>query len=162
MNSTLLSALTGTAAVGTATVGGVLYAFSTFVMPALRSLPPAEAAAAMQRINVAAVRPGLMVAMFGTAAVCVAVGVGVLTTGVSRRSVALVAGSALYLVGTIGVTMAYHVPLNNALAATDPTDPGTVTLWRDYLRRWTAGNHVRAAAGLLAAAALVWGLARDE
>lgn len=162
MKSTLLYVLTGTAVVGTATVGGVLYGFSTFVMPALRTLPPAAGAAAMQRINPAAIRPGLMIALFGTAAVCAAVGVGALTTGVSRRSVTLVAGSALYLVGTVGVTVAYHVPLNNALAGADPNDPGTVALWGDYLRRWTAGNHVRAAAGLLAAAALVWGLTRDE
>ena len=81
MNPTLLTLLTGIAATGSATVGGVFYAFSTFVMPGLRALPPAEGAAAMQKINVAAVRPGLMIALFGTAAVCVAVGVGAATAG---------------------------------------------------------------------------------
>ena len=39
---------------------------------------------------------------------------------------------------------------NDALAATDGVDA-----WRSYLTSWTAGNHVRAAAGLLSAAALV-------
>ena len=123
MNPTLLTLLTGIAATGSATVGGVFYAFSTFVMPGLRALPPAEGTAAMQKINVAAVRPGLMIALFGTAAVCVAVGVGAVTGGLRPPPVALLAGSALYLVGTVGLTAGYHVPLNNALAQADASDP---------------------------------------
>jgi len=63
-----LNLLTGVAALGSATVGGVFYGFSTFIMRGLRQLPPASGAAAMQQINIAAVRPGLMAALFGTAA----------------------------------------------------------------------------------------------
>ena len=162
MNPTLLTLLTGIAATGSATVGGVFYAFSTFVMPGLRTLPPAEGTAAMQKINVAAVRPGLMIALFGTAAVCVAVGVGALTGLSGRHQAALLAGSALYLVGAVGLTAGYHVPLNNALAQADASEPGTAVLWADYLRRWTAGNHVRAAASIVSAAGFVWALTQDN
>ena len=53
MNPTLLTLLTGIAATGAGAVGGVFYAFSTFVMPGLRLLPgappPPRRAAAWSR-----------------------------------------------------------------------------------------------------------------
>ena len=112
----------------------------------------------MQQINLTAVKPGLMAALFGTAAACAAVAVWSGVRGSSPRSVAVIAGSVLYLVGAVGVTAAYNVPLNNALAGLDPTAPGTDAAWRDYLSRWTAGNHVRALACLAAAALYTWAL----
>ena len=51
-------------------MGGVFFAFSAFVMQALARLPPAQGIAAMQSINVAAVTPPFMVALFGTALAC--------------------------------------------------------------------------------------------
>lgn len=39
-------------------MGGVLYAFSSFVMAGLKRLPPDHGMTAMQSINVTAVRPG--------------------------------------------------------------------------------------------------------
>ena len=50
----------------------MLFAFSSFVMPALRRLRPAQGAAAMQSINVTAVRPPFMLAFGGTAVSSVA------------------------------------------------------------------------------------------
>ena len=149
-----LGVLTGVAAVGSATVGGVFYAFSTFVMPALRRLPSAQGVAAMQAINVTAVRPGLMVALFGTAGACVAVAVGAGLPWHSRHSLQLITGSALYLIGAVGVTTAHHVPLNNQLARLDPASPDVDQAWRRYLRAWTAGNHLRTGACLTGAALL--------
>jgi uncharacterized membrane protein len=63
-------------------------------------------------------------------------------------------GGALYLAGTIGLTMTYHVPRNNALAAVEPTSHDAEAHWRRYVADWTRWNHVRVAAGLAAAAAL--------
>jgi len=54
------------------------------------------------------------------------------------------------------------VPLNNALAGLDPAAPATDAAWRDYLSRWTAGNHVRALACLAAAALYTWALTTGE
>ena len=68
--------LTIAAAVSTALVGGVLFGFSSFVMPALRRLPPRDGLVAMQSINRAApASPAFMLALMGTAVLCVALAV---------------------------------------------------------------------------------------
>ncbi len=61
-------------AIACAAMGGVFFAFSSFVMRALARMPPAQGIAAMQSINVVAVTPVFMTALFGTAAACVVVG----------------------------------------------------------------------------------------
>jgi uncharacterized membrane protein len=60
----------------------------------------------------------------------------------------------LYLAGTIGMTMGFHVPRNNTLAKVDPAGADAAGPWTRYLAEWTAGNHLRTAAALAAAAAL--------
>ena len=128
-------------ALGCAVNGGIFFAFSSFVMPALNRLGPERATVAMKAIDVAAVRPAFMTVLFGTAALTVATGI----SGIRHQDPLLIAGSAVFLVGTIGVTIGYHVPLNDALAK------GSTT-WADYAPGWTALNHVRAASGIAAAA----------
>jgi uncharacterized membrane protein len=154
----LVTALTIATAVGCGLNGGVFFAFSSFVMPGLARLRPAEGGAAMQSINVTAVTPVFMTALFGTGALSLAV----LVAGVAALDESyggwLVAGGAVYLAGTIVLTMLYHVPRNNALAAVDPATPEGARVWERYLTEWTTGNHVRALAGVLAAALLVIGV----
>jgi uncharacterized membrane protein len=70
----------------------------------------------------------------------------------------LIAGGLLYLGGVMVVTGICHVPRNNALAAVDPSAETAQAAWTRYYRGWTMWNHVRAAAGLAAAAALMIGL----
>ncbi len=161
MTSQLLSLLTGATAVGAATVGGVFFAFSGFVMPALRRLRPAAGVAAMQQINITAVRAPLMLAVFGTAAGCLIVAIGTGLSG-SRRTVPVGSAAALYLIGTVVETMAVQVPMNNRLAALDPEAPASAAVWHDYLRRWTAGNSVRTAAAIAAAGVLTWAVTLGE
>lgn len=72
--------LAATGIVGCGVVSGVFFAFSGFVMPALGRLPTPQAVAAMQAINVTAVTPPLMTALFGTAVVCVAIAVEAVLT----------------------------------------------------------------------------------
>jgi len=151
MRTTLVIA----AAIGAALNGGVLYAFSSFVMPALNRLDPAAAITAMQSINVTAVRPPFMLVLFGTAALTVATAVLGLRDWSTPAGKLLVAGSAIYLAGVIGLTMVYHVPLNNGLLTADPAAAGAARTWADYASGWTALNHVRAAAGVLASALLI-------
>jgi uncharacterized membrane protein len=145
-----MSALTILAAVGCGAMGGVFFAFSAFVMGALRRLPPAQGIAAMQSINVVAVTPLFMTALIGTAVACVA---AIAVDG----SPYVIGGAALYLLGAIAVTLAYNVPRNNALAAVEPGSPEAERLWTRYLAEWTAANHVRTVSGLGAAAALMVG-----
>jgi uncharacterized membrane protein len=152
--STAAAALVIATAVGAGCTGGALFAFSSFVMPALRRLPPAQGAAAMQSINITAVRPPFMLAFGGTAALSVALVVVAAMALDEAYAPWLIVAAVLYLVGVLGLTMAYHVPRNDALAALVPDAPETTAAWARYAAEWTTANHVRAAAGLLATAAL--------
>jgi uncharacterized membrane protein len=146
-------ALSLVAAIASAAVGGVFYAFSSFVMSGLARLPREQGIAAMQSINVTAVRPPFMLLFVGTAAVCIALVVCALLPVGDRPTGLLLAGSALYLVGAFALTRAKNVPLNDALDATDPAGRDAATVWAGYLKGWLAWNHVRGAASLAAAAA---------
>lgn len=152
MTGTLLPALTLIAALGCGLVAGVFFAFSTFVMPALGRLPTAQGIAAMQSINIKAINPPFMLALFGTAAACAWLGVIALQSWQEPGAVYLLAGNFLYLMRTVGVTIGFNVPLNNALAAVAQDSGEGATLWRNYLARWTAWNHVRTVTALAAAA----------
>jgi len=57
---------------GTGVVGGVFFAFSSFVMRALGRLPAADGLAAMQSINVVVINPHFLGAFLGTAGISLA------------------------------------------------------------------------------------------
>lgn len=78
--------LTLAAAVGAGISGGVSFALSTFVMPGLRRLPAREGIAAMQQINLKAPNPLFMLALLGSAVVCIIVGSVLLTLGWGQLS----------------------------------------------------------------------------
>jgi uncharacterized membrane protein len=65
-----LYAATLATALGCGLVAGVFFAFSSFVMPALKRLELGQGIAAMQSINILAVTPAFMTALFGTAVAC--------------------------------------------------------------------------------------------
>ncbi len=160
--STLLRVVTVADAVGAACVGGVFFAFSGFVMPALGRLSTRDAVTTMQSINVTAVRPPLMIALFGTAVCCVVVCVEALRADIDdSRRILLLSGVVLYLVGSVGLTIAYNEPLNDELAIADPSAADTIAQWQHYLTGWTRANTVRAAASLAAAGCFVTALLRS-
>jgi uncharacterized membrane protein len=76
----------------------------------------------------------------------------------ARSASHLLAGSALYLVGTIGLTVAYHVPRNDTLAALQPQRAEAAGRWARYVAEWTRWNHLRATASLAAAVLLTLAL----
>lgn len=142
------------AALGCGLMAGLFFAFSVSVMKALARLPSAQGIAAMQSINVAIINRVFLAAFFGTAAACVMVMIASLLRWHDPGAVHLLVGGPLYLVGTFLVTLVFNVPKNKTLASVAPADPGGARLWTDYLSKWTAWNHVRAAAALAAAASL--------
>jgi uncharacterized membrane protein len=123
-------------------------------MKALARLTSAEGIAAMQSINVAIINPVFLAVFLGTAVACLLVMISALLRWHNPGVVYLLIGGAFYLVGTFLVTLVFNVPKNNALASIAPTDPEGTNLWTDYLSKWTAWNHVRAAAALAAATSL--------
>ena len=116
--------------------------------------------AAMQSINVAVINPWFLAPFVGTAAACVLLAVWSLPTLPGAGAVCRLLGSLLYLVGTMLVTLVCNVPRNDALAAVDPASTSAASLWDGYVNSWMAWNHVRTAAALAAAVALVIALLR--
>jgi uncharacterized membrane protein len=153
-----LFALTFVTAVGAGLVGGVFFAFSTFVMKALGRLRPSEGAAAMQAINVEAPNPAFMLALFGTGLAGLVLAVWGLADLDEPYAGYLIAAGVVYFVGEVVLTGAYHVPRNNALARVDPESAEGQRLWERYRVDWTRWNHVRTAAGLAASALLMLAL----
>lgn len=138
--------LTLLAALGSALVGGVLMAFSDFVMKALGRVAPEAGVAAMQEINVVVLRSWFLRAFFATALLSLALVVLALARWQWPDSFLPLAGGLLYLTGPIAVTVFRNVPLNNKLAR-----DGRAT-WAEYLVAWTRWNHVRTVAAFGAAA----------
>jgi uncharacterized membrane protein len=150
----LLSTSTLAATLGCGLIAGVFFAFSAFIMKALAALPPAQGIAAMQSINIVVINPWFLGIFLGTGVVCLGLAAASLLTWDRPGAACLLAGCALYLIGTVGVTMVCNVPRNNALAAVDPASAEAAQVWTEYVRSWTAWNSVRTIAALAAAALL--------
>lgn len=149
------------ALLGAALVGGIFFAFSSFVMKALAEVPSAEGIGAMQSINVVVINPSFLGAFFGTAVLSLVAG-GLAVAGWDSPSATFFLGGAFfYLVGTILVTMLGNVPLNDQLAAVSATDPAARDVWKHYLVRWTLWNHVRTVAAMIAALLYTLGLMQN-
>ncbi|MBD2459259.1 DUF1772 domain-containing protein [Nostoc sp. FACHB-87] len=146
------------ATLGCGLVAGVFFAFSTFVMNALARLQPKAGIVAMQSINITAINPLFMVALFGTALACLVLAIASFSKLHQPSAAYLLFGSLLYLIGTVGVTIAFNVPLNDALAIVDPDSTEGANLWARYLSDWTFWNHIRTIAAFGATILLILAL----
>lgn len=155
--SGLMTGLVVVALLGSATVGGVFYAFSSFVMKALRQLPPAQGIAAMQSINIVVINRSFLGAFMGTAALSLAMAIIAFRDWETVPAGFLMAAALLYLLGTFVVTAVGNVPLNNQLAEVRQASAEAEALWENYLSRWTKLNTLRTIAAI--AAAMMYALA---
>ncbi len=155
MTDRIIFVLTFASALGSGLVAGIFFAFSAFVMSALGRIPPTQGISAMQSINIVVINPVFFSAFFGTAALCCVLGLASFSRWAEPGAPYLLAGSLLYLIGCIGVTMAYNVPLNTALAVVTPESTEGASLWTRYLSQWTTWNTVRTIASLAASAAFI-------
>lgn len=145
-------------AIGSALIGGLLFAFSAFIMKAFSKIPAAEGIRAMQSINIYIINPLFFAVFFGTALLAVVSVMLYFTSGQSLSHWVWV-GSLNYLLGPIFLTIVGNVPLNNRLAAVDPESEEGQRLWSFYLKRWTLLNHIRTAASLFASYCYIHGIA---
>jgi uncharacterized membrane protein len=153
MMDTLVTALLWFCAIGCAVIGGLFFAFSTFIMTALGRIDRLAGIAAMNAINAVILRSLFMQVFFGTTLASLALAViGVLRWG-EPGALAMAAGGVIYVVGMFVVTMAFNVPLNNQLARA-PSDE----TWARYLKDWTLWNHVRTIAPTIASALFICAL----
>lgn len=159
MIQTLTTGMLWFNALGCALLGGVYFAFSVFIMPALRE-SGAAGVTAMNAINRVILRSLFMPLFFGTTLVSAAlVVIGLMELG-SGRAWLLIGGGLLHVAGMFLVTAFGNVPLNNALAAVTTESRTGMAIWNDYLRRWTRWNHVRTLSCLGAAAMFMGALPR--
>lgn len=147
-------AITATAA---GVFGGAMFAFSSFVMRALRELAPRDGIVAMQSINRWAPKSLLVLPMgvlgIGGAAVIVMALVG---EGDDR---ALRIVGALLAIASLVITGVANVPINNRVDALT-AGPEAEGEWAAYASAWCRWNHLRTVAGLGSAILLAVAAAR--
>jgi uncharacterized membrane protein len=160
MIDAFLIPFTFAALLGSALMAGTFFAFSGFIMKALARIPTGAGIAAMQAINIVVINPMFLGVFLATAAVCAGVALGAAMRWGTAGTGFVVAGASLYVIGTFGVTVACNVPLNNALAKLLPHDPAAAERWADYVKRWTAWNHLRTVAALAAVGSFALALRR--
>lgn len=137
-------------AIGCGVMAGVYFAFSTFIMTALARTGPGPGVAAMNAIDVEIVKSLFMPLFLGTTLTCAAlVAIACMRRG-EPGAIAMLAGGSVYVLGMFVVTAVFNVPLNDALAAADPSSAEGAALWARYLDDWTFWNHVRTVASIVA------------
>ena len=146
------------ATVGSGLMCGLFYSFSDFIMKAFSRLPTANGIASMQSINLVIVKRSFLGVFFGTGVLVVlALVIGWNNMGDFARIFSIV-GAMVYIIGCLGVTIAFNVPLNNRLAVVDPNSEEGEQVWNIYLVEWVKWNHVRSISTLLSTLALMMGL----
>ncbi len=141
-----------TSALGALLIAGVFFAFSSFIMTGLGRLPASQGIASMNSINVTVINPIFMAAFLGTGVAATALIVTNFSSLPDPSAIKIIVGALFYLIGSIGVTMVFNVPLNDALAAADADG---AAIWAEYLKTWTMWNHLRCLASLAAGALFV-------
>jgi uncharacterized membrane protein len=159
MRQFLTSGLLWFSAIGCGLLAGLYFAFSTFIMTALGRIDQAAGIAAMNAINVDIVRSLFLPLFLGTTLSSAALaGLAIFRWG-QAGAVAMLGGAVLYGLGMFIVTMVFNVPLNDALAAVDPSSAAASPLWTRYLSEWTFWNHVRTIASTAACALFILAIA---
>lgn len=143
--------LTLICAIGCGLVAGIFFAFSNSVMTALGKLPAPQGMAAMQTINAVILNPLFLGSFIGTAIACAIAIIACLVEPELPGRGFVLSGAVLYLIGAFFVTVRFNVPRNNVLARMNAAEPEAAAVWIDYLKTWTAWNHVRTVASLAAA-----------
>ena len=155
---TLYGILVIVAAVGAGLIGGLCFAFSSFILRALGDLGAPQAIRAMQSINARILVSNTMAVWVGTAGVGVLAAILAFVVGPAEERVLVALGAVFYVAGALGITRGGNIPLNEALDGVDPEAPGTDApaldeAWRSYVVRWGRWNAARTALCLAAAAA---------
>lgn len=143
---------------GSATIAGVFFAFSSFIMKALARLPAPAGIAAMQSINIAVINRSFLGVFMGTALLSVSTSVIAFNSVAMLSAYLFLLGTGLYVIGTFLVTILGNVPLNKQLEAISADASDAIFLWERYLRVWTMLNTVRTAAAMVAALVYALGL----
>jgi uncharacterized membrane protein len=142
-------------AIGCGLLGGLYFAFSTFIMAALGRVAQASGIMAMNAINVVIVQSLFMPLFIGTTLSSLVLAIAAVLRWGQPGASAMLVGGVLYVVGMFVCTAVIHVPMNDALAAVDPASTEATSLWARYLTDWTLWTHVRTISSTLACALFI-------
>lgn len=150
MTSSVITILLWFAAMGCGLVAGLYFAFSTFVMTALGRIEQTHGIAAMNAINSTILHSLFMPLFWGTTGASVLLAGFAVFDGSEPGTAVMLTGGGVYVAGMFGVTVVRNVPLNNALAQAEAVGADLSPIWARYLEDWTAWNHVRTVASIVA------------
>jgi uncharacterized membrane protein len=150
--------LTRFTAVTIGLMAGVFFVFSVAIMPALERMAAHDGMKAMQNINDDIQNPLFLLVFMGSGLAGAALAASTIWTWDQPGAGYRLAGGLLAFLGSLVLTVVYHVPRNNGLdAAVAGTAEGAAE-WARYLREWVPWNHVRAAASTASLGTLVLAL----
>jgi len=136
-------------------LAGLYFAFSTFILQALGRIAAPAGVAAMNSINIQIQRSLFMPLFLGSSLAALLLALLALFQWQLPGSAATLVGGIVYVVGMFGCTMAFNVPLNNALAAPHADNE----VWVRYRDVWTRWNHVRTVSSTVAMVLFIYALA---
>lgn len=142
-------------ALGSGLIGGIFFAFSTFIMTSFAAIPTESGVSAMNAINRVIVRSWFMPVFLGTVVVAAVLVILAIRQWSWGSGSLIVAGAVLYIVATFISTIGFNVPLNDRLATFQGNEAAAAEFWASYLKGWTGWNHVRTIASLAASAAFM-------
>ena len=128
---------------------GLFYAYHWTAMPGLNAADPMTAINALKSINAVITNPIFLFSFLGPLVL------GAIAALLNLRSfgttpVLLVwAGVLVYALGVFAVTLTFNVPLNNQLAAANPTAATAAAIWRAFYYPWMFWNLVRTIASIV-------------
>ncbi|WP_101758251.1 DUF1772 domain-containing protein [Oceanicoccus sp. KOV_DT_Chl] len=100
------------AVLSTGLMAGIYFTFSVFVMRALKRLPVDVAIACMNSINTVIVKSAFLPLFFGSGLLVLLL---IIVNDGGLASVWIISASVIYLLGMLGCTVVFNVPLNNRL-----------------------------------------------
>jgi uncharacterized membrane protein len=140
-------------------MAGLMYSFFCAVKPGLGSLIDKEYIRAMQAINAAIQNPLFFTCFLGTSLMLpVCCYFDYQQSGLSVKSLMLIASTLLYLIGVAGVTMVGNVPLNDYLAGNDIANrpPEELQLIRQKFEiPWNTLHSIRTTASIFSFSLLI-------
>ncbi|MEL4073369.1 anthrone oxygenase family protein [Ochrobactrum sp. GPK 3] len=145
-------------AIGSGLLAGVYFAFSAFIMSALGRIEIPAGIASMNAINNVILRSPFMPLFLTSTLAALILTVIALFQWQQPGSVAIISGGVIYLLGMFICTVAFNVPLNDALAVVDPSSAQGVEVWSHYLRDWTFWNHIRTVASIFSSVLCIYAL----
>lgn len=141
------------ATVATGLQAGTYYTWASGVMPGLARTDDRTFVSAMQHVNIAIVNPVFMLTFLGAPLLA---GAAVLTSSTSARP--WVIGGLALAIGTVAITGALNVPLNNALDAAGTVDriADLTAVRADFEDSWVRWNIARTLTSTASLACLAW------